>query len=53
MLEGRRMKGRSPQIGMDDHPGCIDDSTEPGANLKLDLLLEEGMEAFKGKEALL
>jgi hypothetical protein len=47
------MKGGSPQIGMDDHSGCINDPTESGSDLQFDLSLKEGVEVFKGKEALL
>ncbi len=47
------MEGRSSQIGMDDHSGRIDDSTELRLNLKFYLPLEEGIEVIEGKEGTL
>jgi hypothetical protein len=49
MFNGGSVKWRSSQIGVDDHSGRIDDSTEPGLYLKIDLLLKEWMEIFDGE----
>jgi hypothetical protein len=47
------MERGSSQIGMDDHSGRIDDSTELRSNPKFYLPLKEGIEAFKGEETIL
>jgi len=38
---------------MDDNACGIDDATEPGADLKGDVLLKEGKKAIDGKETLI
>jgi hypothetical protein len=50
LFEGKGVKGRSSQIGMDDDSCGIDDPPEVGLNLKLNLLLKEGKEAPGGEE---
>jgi hypothetical protein len=47
------MKGRSSQIGMNDHTGRIDDSTKLRLNLGFYFLLEEGIKVFEGEEFVL
>jgi hypothetical protein len=44
------MEGRSSQIGMDDHPGRIDDSTKLRLNLGFYFFLEEGIKALEREE---
>jgi hypothetical protein len=49
MIECGRMEGGSAQIGVDDHPCRIDDPTEPGLDLAVDLPLKKGKEVFHRK----
>jgi hypothetical protein len=46
------VKGRSSQIGVDDHPGRIDHSAETGLNLKIDFFLEKRVEILKREKTL-
>jgi hypothetical protein len=50
MVKGGGMKRRSPQIGMDDHSGRIDDATKARPGPALDFFLEEGEEAVEREE---
>jgi len=46
------MEWRSPQIGVEDHPGRIDHSAETGLNLKIDFFLEKRIEVLKSEKGL-
>jgi hypothetical protein len=52
VLKCRRMEGRSPQVGMNHHAGCIDNPAESRLDLKVDLFLEEGKETLEGDEGI-
>jgi hypothetical protein len=52
VLNRRGRQWRSSQMGMDYHSGCIDDSTESGLNLKIDLPLKKGIEVFKREKGI-
>jgi hypothetical protein len=47
MFNRRGVKGRSSQIGVDDHSGRIDHSAETGLHLKIDFFLEKRIEVLK------
>jgi len=50
LLKGQRMKGRSSQVGVDHDSGRIDHPAQPRPGLKMDLLLEEGIEVLEREE---
>jgi hypothetical protein len=50
VLKRRRMERGSSQIGMNHHPGCIDDAAELRLSLQFYFSLEEGIEVLEGEE---
>jgi hypothetical protein len=47
------MEGRSSQIGMDDHSGCINDPTESRLDLKFYLHPKDGIKMLEGQKGIL
>jgi hypothetical protein len=44
------MEGSPSQIGVNHHPRCINDSTEPRLDLPVNFFLDKGIEEFKREE---